>query len=485
MRNAWIVLACAVTLLNSESSPRYVGESIAESLQAPVAGSNNSMEIPGGSFFVPPAANACKSNYDQFYEAEPGVYAYWALCERGKPAQIYDYVGQFDLTSGHSFGSGVVAGGTAGPVADGETAASVPTASFDIEGQGIPLNTHQGTVSVWINADAISSSVTAVFFGAVSGKSLISISVKVGTGICFSGNYTNAKGTSFSAEKCGYAPNTWHRVTFVWSTGDLRLYIDGSSAATATYAGVLENKVFHYRLFPGCCNTGKQMTLAKVLISNQAWNPGQVESDIAPAFPPIPSGGLYVSAQLLGKIHRDVLGFADLNADISSSARKSALLSGLKAGGFTSLRYAGGRRVKPNLENWHDNVSCTNTPGVTATPTAQGFSTANNIDTYLPGIARPLGLDVDYIVNYGTNPTACDAGGDPIVNGADLVQYANLTKGYGIKYFEIGNELFPDTSETDFHPNPHTGASYVTYEPAFYAAMKARDPSIKIGFRSA
>jgi hypothetical protein len=33
----------------------------------------------------------------------------------------------------------------------------------------------------------------------------------------------------------------------------------------------------------------------------------------------------------------------------------------------------------------------------------------------------------------------------------------------------------------DLHPNPYTGESYVNYEPKFYQAMKAVDPSIKIG----
>ena len=442
--------------------------------------------VPANSVFTPPVANACQSNYDQFYEAEPGVYAYWALCEAGSPIQIYDYVGEFDLTTANqSWGSGVVTGGEAGPVPDGETAASVPTASFEVEDQGIPLNTNQGTVAAWINADATSTSVTAVFLEAVlgssMGKSTVSIGVRSGTGICFNGNYVNAAGTAYTTQKCGYTANTWYRVAFTWFAGGLSLYVDGNSVATGSYTGALDNAVFDYRLFPGCCNTGRQMTLAKVSIANQAWRASQAMADFSPSFPTIPSGGVKVSTQILGEIHRDVLGYADLNEDISSATRTSALISGLKAGGFTALRYAGGRRVKPELENWQGDVSCTSTPGVTALPTADGLSTGNNIDTYLPGVAQPLGLDIDYIVNYGTNPTACDAGGDPIVNGADLVQYANQTKGYGIKYFEIGNELFSNTTETDFHPNPNTGVSYATYEPAFYSAMKGQDPAIKIG----
>src|ERR1700722_19206274 len=55
--------------------------------------------IPPNSSFTPPSPNACQSNYDQFYIAEPGVYAYWSLCERGSNPAIFDYAGRFDLTA--------------------------------------------------------------------------------------------------------------------------------------------------------------------------------------------------------------------------------------------------------------------------------------------------------------------------------------------------------------------------------------------------
>jgi hypothetical protein len=54
------------------------------------------LPIPAGSTFNPPPPNACQSSYDQFYISEPGVYAYWALCETGSTPNIYDYVGRFD-----------------------------------------------------------------------------------------------------------------------------------------------------------------------------------------------------------------------------------------------------------------------------------------------------------------------------------------------------------------------------------------------------
>lgn len=449
---------------------------------AVVSMSSNSIvaQIPPRSAFTPPAANACQSRYDQFYEAEPGVYAYWALCEPGSPIQIYDYVGQFDLTpANQSWSTGTVSGGSAGPVPDAETAASVPTASFHIEGQGIPLNTNQGTVAAWINSDATSHPVTAVFLGAVSGNSNVSIVVNLGSGICFNGSYVNATATAFTTRKCGYAANTWHRVVISWSGGSLSLYVDGAPVGDGTYTGALDNTVFYYRLFPGCCDTGKQMTLAKVSISNQAWNSSQVMADFTPSFPPIPPGGVYVSSQILGTVHRDVLGYGDQNQNISTLGLQAALLSGLAAGGFTSVRVAGGYGgIQADLENWQGGVTCTNTPGVMAP--AQNVSNGDNLDHYFRSIAKPLGLDAVFTVNYGTNPPLCDAGADPMANGADLVRYANVVNKYGIKYWEIGNEVASTTTESDFHPNPHTGASYVTYEPTFYTLMKAVDPTIKI-----
>jgi hypothetical protein len=439
-------------------------------------------DIPPNSSFTPPAANECQSKYDQFYEGEHGVYAYWPLCEHGSPMQIYDYVGPFDLIKGKSFGAGVVVGGAPGPVPDDETAANIPTANVRIQGQGIPLNTKQGTVSAWINADATSFPVTAVFFGAVSASSAITVGLSAKTeGICFQGTFKNATGKASLIEKCGYAANKWHRVHLSWAAGSLTLFVDGVSAATGTYSGALDNSVFYYRLFPGCCNTGKQMTLAKVSIANKAWSQSQVSADFTPLLPEVPVGGVYISKQVLGTIHKDVLGYADLNQYLSPPALKNALIKGLTTEGVTALRYDGARGLRADQENWQGIDGCTSIPGVKTQPSAQNLATGNTLDTYLSGVATPLGLDVMYTVNYGTNSATCVGGGDPIVNGANLVRYANRTKDYGIKYWEIGNELFSNTTETDFHPNPNTGASYAEYEPEFYKAMKAVDPTIKIG----
>ncbi|NUR63832.1 MAG: alpha-L-arabinofuranosidase, partial [Catenulispora sp.] len=65
------------------------------------------------------------------------------------------------------------------------------------------------------------------------------------------------------------------------------------------------------------------------------------------------------------------------------------------------------------------------------------------------------------------------------------VKYANVTKGYGVKYWEIGNEIpgngeYGAKWETDNHAS-HSATTYANNLLQFISAMKAVDPSIKIG----
>jgi hypothetical protein len=65
---------------------------------------------------------------------------------------------------------------------------------------------------------------------------------------------------------------------------------------------------------------------------------------------------------------------------------------------------------------------------------------------------------------------------------ADMVTYANKTKGYGITYWSIGNE--PDVYTTMMGLPAgfatYTAADYCTSFKAYAAAMKAVDPTIKV-----
>ena len=443
--------------------------------------------LPQGHTFTPPDPNACNSPYDRYYMAEPGVYAFWALCEAGNNPSIHDYVGLFDLTwasGAWSSPNGTIYGGVAGPLADGETADKVTTASSYVAGMKMPLNSRQGTVAIWANTEATNYPMSMMWFGAVNGSSAINLAALTPAtgGQCFVGSFANTGGTSFTTtQACGFQPNTWHRVVFTWQTGAMTVYVDGVSRGTGTYTGTLDNKVFVYRLFPQSGNTGKQMTLAKALVSNQVWTTAQVKSDFKPTLITAPATGIYVTSNKLGTIHQDVLGYADINSDISTKDKTDALTSGLMKSGIHSIRYANGSTgITADLEDWRGGNSCSSKPGVTTPP---GNQATNNILTqFVPKVSSVVGASLGYTVNYGTNPPFCNAGGDPIINGANLVDFANNQHHYGVKYWEIGNELYNGGgSETDFHPTPGNGLSYSSYESKFFDSMKSKDSTIKIG----
>ena len=69
--------------------------------------------------------------------------------------------------------------------------------------------------------------------------------------------------------------------------------------------------------------------------------------------------------------------------------------------------------------------------------------------------------------------------------GRGLGRYANVTKGYGVKYWEIGNENYGNGHygadwEADDHADK-SPAEYATNVVQYADAMKAVDPTIKIG----
>ncbi len=438
-----------------------------------------------------PAANSCVSRFDQFYAAEPGVYAFWALCEPGINANLYDYAGSYDFNrQSGTWGSGQVVGGQPSPVNDGESASRVAPAMSYVEAQDLPLNTHAGTVAAWVSVGLPGAyPATAVFLGSVVGASQVALTAQGQSGnVCFGATFGAAAGTPATVtDNCTTAPDRWHRLVMTWSAppqtsaGTLSLYVDGSLKATAPFSGALDNSLFFYRLFPGCCNSADAMSLAKVVIANQAWSASQVQADSSPVLPTYPTGGVSISTQPLGTIHADILGYQDNNSNLLAPDRSAALMSGLSSAGMRSLRYGSGTSgILADTVSWNGSASCAGQRGVTtASPSA---SSGNRLDTYLPQVAQPLNLHIGYTVNYGSNPPYCDAGGDPNANGAALVDYANNLKHYGIRYWEIGNEQYNGgSSELDLHPHPADGVSYAGYENSFYSAMKAKDPTIQIG----
>ncbi|WP_034591010.1 cellulose binding domain-containing protein [Hamadaea tsunoensis] len=134
----------------------------------------------------------------------------------------------------------------------------------------------------------------------------------------------------------------------------------------------------------------------------------------------------------------------------------------LSAAGVGMIRYPGGSYA--DGYHWQTN-------------TVEGGYVAPNtdFDTYM-GTVRATGAQPIIIANYGS--------GTPD-EAAAWVKYANVTKGYGAKYWEIGNEVYGNgeygaTWETDHHAS-HSATTYATNLLQYATAMKAADPTVKIG----
>jgi hypothetical protein len=145
----------------------------------------------------------------------------------------------------------------------------------------------------------------------------------------------------------------------------------------------------------------------------------------------------------------------------------------LSQAGVTALRFPGGSTS--DTYHWQTN---------SITPGQGGYANPNNTFDAFMGVAQKAGAHPVITVNYGSN-AAGNGGGDPN-EAANWVRYANITKKYGIAYWEIGNEVYGNNTypgwnwETDLHSSkgPATYASNVV---AYSNAMKAIDPSIQIG----
>ncbi len=134
----------------------------------------------------------------------------------------------------------------------------------------------------------------------------------------------------------------------------------------------------------------------------------------------------------------------------------------LKGAGVRVIRYPGGSYG--DIYHWKDNTA----PGGYVAPNT-------DFDTFMASVKR-IGAQPMIIANYGT--------GTP-QEAADWVKYANVTKGYSAKYWTIGNENYGNghygsSWEADDHSDKSPTA-YANGVVAYADAMKAVDPSIKVG----
>jgi hypothetical protein len=140
----------------------------------------------------------------------------------------------------------------------------------------------------------------------------------------------------------------------------------------------------------------------------------------------------------------------------------SAIPGLISNAGIKAMRYPGGSYA--DIYHWQTN-------------TADGGFVAPNtdFDTFMATV-RAAGAQPIITADYGS--------GTP-QEAAAWVKYANVTKGYGVKYWEIGNEIpgngeYGAKWETDLHAS-HSATTYANNLLQFASAMKAVDPTIKIG----
>ncbi|MFI0898152.1 cellulose binding domain-containing protein [Streptomyces sp. NPDC020983] len=112
----------------------------------------------------------------------------------------------------------------------------------------------------------------------------------------------------------------------------------------------------------------------------------------------------------------------------------------------------------------------------TNTVTGGGYvAPGTDFDSFM-GTVGSVGAQAILIANYGSG-SADEA--------ADWVRYANVTKGYHDQYWEIGNEVYGNGYYgADWELDQHADKSPATYAAnvvQYAKAMKAVDPTIKIG----
>lgn len=138
-----------------------------------------------------------------------------------------------------------------------------------------------------------------------------------------------------------------------------------------------------------------------------------------------------------------------------------ATSNALRELGCRTLRFPGGSLS--DEYNWKTDTSLDNT-----------WQWVTSFTNFMH-IATNAGVNVFMTANYGTGTTN---------EAADWVRSANVTNHCGFVYWEIGNECY-GSWETDYNTNPpyaaHDPWTYAMRFQSYYAAMKAVDPTIKVG----
>lgn len=167
------------------------------------------------------------------------------------------------------------------------------------------------------------------------------------------------------------------------------------------------------------------------------------------------------AAQNLGTVSNVANGLN--TATFDGHLNDSAVIPAISGAGIDALRYPGGSTA--DAYHWQTNT----------TVDGLGYANpSNGFDDFM-GIAQKTGASPIITVNYGSGSAS---------EAAAWVKYANVTKHYGIKYWELGNEIPGDGTygaQWEHEEKPKGATTYANNIADYITQMKAVDPSVKVG----
>jgi hypothetical protein len=185
---------------------------------------------------------------------------------------------------------------------------------------------------------------------------------------------------------------------------------------------------------------------------------------------PVYASANAASAQVTLNLHQTLSTVSPIAVGVNDAAWDGNLADAkvpglLRAAGVRVMRFPGGSYA--DEYHWQ-----TNTLDNGSNAGAETF------DDFMQ-VVQKVGATPIITINYGTGTPA---------EAAAWVQYANITKHYHIRYWEIGNELYGDGTYsggpgTGWEDNKHPlgPQAYADNALQFIKAMKAVDPTIKVG----
>ena len=214
------------------------------------------------------------------------------------------------------------------------------------------------------------------------------------------------------------------------------------------------------------------------------------------------AGSLYACSSGTPAPSRDAGSDASENDGATGDAGIAEAGDDASDAGTVTLATDGGAAISPfafghNYWDWEDwnNDSVTGLTGTEQPVQALHLNVlragGDNNDTNTPALFDDDHIDafVTYCRTVGAEPilqvplvaNSIDGGASTPDTAAAMVTYANVTKNYGIKYWEIGNE--PDLYSTQFDAGfpVQTVADYCTQFAAYVTAMKAANAAAPDG----